>query len=75
MTSERAHRLPARIFRAYDIRGIVGDALTSRLRGNDVTDAFAVIPAKAGIHRTSTGRGCRASPPAGEARDDARETA
>ena len=27
MTIEQARRLPARIFRAYDIRGIVGDAL------------------------------------------------
>ena len=28
MTIDQAERLPARIFRAYDIRGIVGDALT-----------------------------------------------
>ena len=28
MTDARASRLPARIFRAYDIRGIVGDTLT-----------------------------------------------
>jgi len=28
MTIEQASRLPARIFRAYDIRGIVGDTLT-----------------------------------------------
>ena len=31
MTIERASRLPARIFRAYDIRGIVGDTLTPEI--------------------------------------------
>ena len=31
MTIERASRLPARIFRAYDIRGIVGDSLTPNI--------------------------------------------
>ena len=31
MTVERAGRLPSRIFRAYDIRGIVGDALTPEI--------------------------------------------
>ena len=31
MTIEQASRLPARIFRAYDIRGIVGDALDPEL--------------------------------------------
>ena len=31
MTIEQATRLPARIFRAYDIRGIVGDTLTPEI--------------------------------------------
>ena len=31
MTIEQANRLPARIFRAYDIRGIVGDTLTPEI--------------------------------------------
>ena len=31
MTPERVSRLPARIFRAYDIRGIVGDTLTPEI--------------------------------------------
>ena len=31
MTIESASRLPARIFRAYDIRGIVGDSLTPNI--------------------------------------------
>ena len=34
------------------------DAMDSRFRGNDVTDAIAVIPAKAGIHRAFVEDGC-----------------
>ena len=34
----------------------VAQIVDSRLRGNDMTHVFAVIPAKAGIHRLFTGR-------------------
>ena len=43
-------------FRGNDVRWRSGSRRAdhqSRLRGNDITDALAVIPAKAGIHRLS----------------------
>lgn len=62
MTIEQASRLPARIFRAYDIRGIVGDALDPEL----VRRIGSAIGAEAhhrGVQTVVVGRDGRHSSP------------
>ena len=63
MTDERTRRLPAEIFRAYDIRGVVGDTLTPEI----VRWIGAAIGAEAhhrGVRTLVVGRDGRHSSPA-----------
>ena len=63
MTADRASRLPARIFRAYDIRGIVGDALTPEVV-RWIGGAIGAEAHRRGVQTLVVGRDGRHSSPA-----------
>ena len=60
MTGARSTRIPARIFRAYDIRGIVGDTLTPDIVRR-IGGAIGAEASHRGVHTVVVGRDGRHS--------------